>query len=112
MAALTTRSVGYAGTATLSAASTSDTAEVGLHKFLLYENTGTQKTITITTGSTATPYTEATSSTVTYTLAATTGRLWIPLHSDYETSGGRTTVTMSPDATGVSVAVVATDWVE
>lgn len=109
MAALTTQNIVYAGTGpTMGSASTSDTAEVGQRRFAYYRNTGTQKTITVNVPG-STPYT-AVNPDVQYTLAATTGTLMIPLSSDYNEGDGRTTITMSPDATGVTVAIVDANW--
>lgn len=111
MAALTTQNIVFAGTApTLAAASTSDTAEVGngANTFLVYKNTGTQKTITLVVPGT-TAYGSATPD-PTVTLPATTGEVWIPLRREYADAAvagvGRCTVTMTPDATGVTVAAV------
>lgn len=109
MAALTTRFIVDAGTApTTGAASVSDTAEVGTgtDTFLYYENTGTQKTVTVVVpGNTV--YGQPNPDPA-LTLTATTGRLWIPLRKVYDQGDGtgRCVVTMAPDATGVTVAVV------
>jgi hypothetical protein len=107
MAALTTQKIVAAGTVpTLAAASTSDTAVVndGRTNFLWYKNTGAQKTVTVATpglldtGDAHPPKV--------YTLPATTGELMIPLIKRYDDGTGRATITLSPDATGVTVAVV------
>lgn len=109
MAALVTRNIVNAGTApTTGAASVSDTAEVGNggNTFLYYENTGTQKTVTIVApGNNA--YGQPNPDPA-LTLTATTGRLWIPLRKEFDQGDGtgRCVVTMAPDATGVTVAVV------
>lgn len=111
MAALTTQNIGYAGTApTFGAASVSDTAEVGPRNFIVYKNTGTAKTVTVQVPSSLTPYTQANND-VTYALGATTGELWIPLHSDYNSGSGRATVTVDV-ATAVTVAAVKAGWTE
>ena len=109
MAALVTRLIVNAGTAPVTgAASVSDTAEIGngVNTFLYYENTGTQKTVTVQApgnNSYGQPNPDPA-----LTLAATTGRLWIPLRKEFDQGDGtgRCVVTMSPDATGVTVAVV------
>lgn len=108
MTALTTFLMVDAGTApTLVAASVSDTAEVGngLDTFLEYVNTGTQKTVTITVPG-LTSYGQPTPDPA-LTLLATTGRLRIPLRKAYDQADGtgRCIITMTPDATGVTVAV-------
>ncbi len=91
------------------AASTSDTAEIGsgTNTYVVYRNTGTQKTISI-----------AAPGTTSYgqnfpagggTLLATTGELWIPLRKEFDqgsSNPGRALITMTPDATGVTMAVV------
>src|SRR3972149_6321975 len=105
MAALTTQNIAYAGTApTFGAASTSDTAEVGPNRFVVYKNTGTIKVLTVVLPATLTPYTQSNNDVV-YSLAATTGELWIPLHPDYDSGSGRATITLD-SATAVTVAVV------
>lgn len=116
MAALTTQSIVYAGTApTFGAAAASDTADVGTggNTVAIYRNTNAAaRTITVTLPSTGTPYTEATTSTVTYALAdgsVTATEAWIPLHKDYAGADNRATITTSAQ-TGVTVAVVRTDW--
>jgi hypothetical protein len=110
MTALTTQKVVDAGTAPsfAQAASVSDTAQVGngINTFLVYKNTGTQKTITIVApGSTeyGQPFPDPA-----IILPATTGEKWIPLRKAYDPAdgSGRATITMTPDATGVTVAVV------
>lgn len=117
MAALTTQSIVYAGTApTFGAAAASDTADVGtgLNTFAVYKNTSANvTTLTVTLPVTGTPYTEAVAATVTYSLAdgsVTPTEQWIPLHQDYAGSDGRATITTSQQ-TGITVAVVRTDWV-
>lgn len=112
MAALTTQSIVYAATApTFGAAAASDTAEVGTGRntFAVYKNTNAAtRTVTVTLPTTGTPYTE-TAGTVAYTLGATTGELWIPLHPDYAGADGRCTITTSAQL-NVTVAVVRADW--
>lgn len=109
MTALVTRQIVDAGTAPVTvAASVSDTAEVGTggDTFLYYENTGTQKTVTVQVlGNTA--YGQANPDPA-LTLTATTGRLWVPIRKAYDQGDGtgRCVVTMTPDATGVTVAAV------
>lgn len=117
MAALTTQSLVHTGTPpTFAAAAASDTAEVGTgqNTFIVYKNTNaTARTVTITLPATFTPYTEATTSTVTYNLldgSVTPTERWIPLHHDYAGSDGRATLTVAPAVTNVTVAVVRTDW--
>lgn len=112
MAALTTQNIVYAGTApTFDNAAASDTAECGPRNFVVYKNTNaSSRTVSIDLPASLTPYTQDDSD-VTYTLAGTSGELWIPLHSDYAGSDGRTTIT--PSATpGVTVAVVKAGWTE
>ena len=113
MAALTTQSLVHAGTApSFVAAALSDTAEVGNGKntFVVYKNTNASgRTVTVTLPTTGTPYTEATPSTVTFALAATTGERWIPLHPDYAGADGRAALSVDV-ITNVTVAVVRTDW--
>lgn len=113
MAALTTQNIVAAGTApTLGAAAATDFAEVGDGKntFAVYKNTGIETTVAIEmdhlTLSTGDLYPNKE-----FTLAATTGELWIPLRKEYAdtaTAGaGRCTVTISTgSATGVTAAVV------
>lgn len=112
MGALTVQHIGFAGTApnfATDTATVADTAEIGSGKnFLVYKNTGTQKTVTITVPTGRTPYTE-TNADVAYTLGATTGELWIPLHKDYDSGDGTADITVS-DVTAVTVALVAPDW--
>jgi hypothetical protein len=112
MAALTTQNIVYAGTApTFGSAAASDTAEVGKGIFAVYKNTNAStRTVTITVPTGNTPYTE-TDANVAYTLGATTGELWIPLHSDYADSTGRTTITTSAQL-NVTVAIVKAGWSE
>ncbi|OII61211.1 hypothetical protein BJP40_06705 [Streptomyces sp. CC53] len=112
MAALTTNNIVYAGTApTFESAALSDTAEVGKNKFAVYKNTdASTRTVTIDVPTGNTPYTEKDPD-VEYTLAANTGELWIPLHSDYDDGTGRCTITVSAIA-GVTVAIVHAGWVE
>lgn len=109
MTALATQLVADAGTApSLVAASVSDTAQVGNghNTFLVYKNTGTQKTITIVTPG-LTDYGQPNPDPA-IILPATTGEKWIPLRRAYDPAdgSGRATITMAPDATGVTVAVV------
>lgn len=114
MADLTTQNIVYAGTApTFVAAAASDTAEVGPRRFIVYKNTNaTARTVEVQVPST-TPYAgQITDNDVTYTLAGTTGELWIPLHSDYNTGTGRATITVSPAVTNVTCAVVYAGWTE
>lgn len=113
MAALTTQNIVYAGTApTFGAAAASDTAEVGKGKFIVYKNTNAStRTISINVPSNRTPYTQVDDD-VEYTLGATNGELWIPLHSDYDEGSGRTTISVTPAVTDVTVAVVAANWTE
>lgn len=112
MAALTTQNIVYAGTApTYGAASASDTAEVGPRNFVVYKNTNaTARVVTVDVPSSITPYTQANNN-VTYALAGTSGELWIPLHSDYDTGTGTATVTLD-FITNVTVAVVKAGWTE
>lgn len=112
MTALTTQHVVAAGTApnfALQAATTSDTAEIGNghNTFVVYKNTDTvSKTITIVSDlvlDSGADYPDRT-----YTLAANTGELWIPLIKDYEddaAGAGRATLAID-NITGVTVAVV------
>lgn len=111
MTAHVTQLVVDAGTKpTFNAATVADTVEHGNGKntFLVYKNTGTQKTITITAPG-VNGYGQNNPDPA-LTLPATTGELWIPLRNDYDDSAnagvGRCTITMTPDATGVTVAVV------
>ncbi len=112
MAALTTQTLVNAGTPpTFAAAATTDYVEVGNGQdtFLVYRNTGTQKTITVemdhVTLETGVAYPDKA-----YTLTATTGELFIPLRKIYmdtaEAGIGRAVINASPDVTGVTVAVV------
>lgn len=114
MAALTTASIAYSGTLAAGASlGASDTAEVGdgHNTFLLYENTSaTVVTLTLAIPTTGTPYTETTAANIQYTLAATTGRLCIPLHKDYADGTGRATITSSAQPAGATVRVLRTDW--
>jgi hypothetical protein len=112
MAALTTQNIAYAGTApTFSAASASDTAEVGPRNFIVYKNTNaTARVVTVQVPSSLTPYTQSNNDVV-YALAGTTGELWIPLHSDYDTGAGRSTITLD-FITNVTSAVVKAGWTE
>ena len=109
MGALTTQNIVDTGTKpnfALNTPTTSDTAEIdnGKSTFVVYKNTGTQKTITVVIpGNTF--FGTATVDNV-LTLPATTGELWIPLRRDYDDGTGRATITSSPDVTGVTVAVV------
>ncbi|MFT2016294.1 hypothetical protein ACMA1D_10690 [Streptomyces sp. 796.1] len=113
MAALTTQRIVHAGTKpTFTAAAASDTAEVGtgLNTFVVYKNTdAAARTVTVTLPVTGTVYTEATPATVTFTLAANTGEVWIPLHSDYAGADGRAALSISATA-NVTVAVIRADW--
>jgi hypothetical protein len=113
MAALTTQNIGYAGTApTFGAAASQDTAEVGVKNFIVYKNTNaTARTISIAVPSTITPYTQVDND-VEYTLAGTSGELWIPLHTDYDTGSGRATIDVTPAVTNVTVAVVKAGWTQ
>jgi hypothetical protein len=112
MAALTTQNIAYAGTApTFGAAAASDTAEVGPKNFIVYKNTNaTARTVTVDLPTTNTPYTVKNEN-VEYTLAGTSGELWIPLHSDYDTGAGRATITLN-FTTNVTVASVKAGWTE
>lgn len=106
MALKATQTMALNGTApTFSAASVSDTMEVGVHHFAVYKNTGTQKAVTVVTPGTlenGEAYPDKPC-----TLPATTGELYIPLLPVYaDPVTGLATVTMTPDATGVTVAVV------
>lgn len=109
MADLSTQDIVAAGTApTFSAASTSDTAEIGNggNTFVVYKNTNASpRTITITAPGN-TDYGEPNPDPQ-LTLAATTGELWIPMRKDYDPADGtgRATLAMG-DATDVTVAVV------
>jgi hypothetical protein len=107
MAALVTQKIVKAGTKpTLVPASASDTAEVGngVNTFLVYKNTNAAtRTVTIAVPG-DTDYGEPLPD-PTYTLAATTGELWIPLRKDFAVDG-RATVTVTPAVTDVTVAVV------
>jgi hypothetical protein len=93
----------------LQTATTSDTAEVGSGRntFVVYKNTGTQKTVTVTVpgntiyGKPMPPQA--------LTLAATTGELWIPMRKEYDSGTGRATITLD-SATAVTVAVVRAAW--
>jgi hypothetical protein len=108
MASLTTQNIVDAGTKpTFGAAAASDTAEIGngSNTFVVYKNTGTQKTVTIVAPGN-TDYGQPNPDPA-LTLGATTGELWIPLRKDYDPGDGtgRATITLS-DATAVTVAVV------
>lgn len=110
--ALTTQNIVYAGTApTFTQPATSDTGEVGPRNFVVFKNTNaSSRTVTVDVPATITPYTQ-TDNNVAYTLAGTTGELWIPLHSDYDTGSGTATLTVSSTA-GVTAAVVKAGWTE
>lgn len=112
MAALTTQNIVYAGTApTFVAAAASDTAEVGPRNFAVYKNTNAAtRTVSVEVPASITPYTQVDND-VEYTLPATTGELWIPLHSDYDSGSGRCTITLSA-TTNVTVAIVKAGWTE
>jgi hypothetical protein len=107
MAALSTFSLVNAGTApTFAAASTSDTAQVGNggNIFVVYKNTdSSSKTVTVTVAGNN-EYGQPNPDPA-YTVAATTGEVWIPLRKAYDDGTGRATLTLS-NATGVTVAVV------
>jgi len=114
MADLTTQNISYAGTApSFDPATASDTAEVGPHRFIVYKNTNaTARTVEVQVPNTSVYAGQITDNDVTYTLAGTTGELWIPLHSDYNSGTGRATITVGPAVTNVSVAVVHAGWTE
>ncbi|MFE7797061.1 hypothetical protein [Nocardia sp. NPDC057440] len=107
MAALSTFSLTNAGTApTFAAATTSDTAQVGNggNVFVVYKNTdASPKTVTVTVAG-STDYGQPNPDPQ-YTVAATTGEVWIPMRKEYNDGTGRAALTLS-NATGVTVAVV------
>lgn len=116
MAALTVYSIGFGGTApTFGAAAASDTVSMsaagqGSRTFVVYKNTNAaSRTISVKIPTGHSPYTESTQGTVDYTLAANTGELWIPIHSDYIETDGLVTITTSAQ-TNVTVAAVRADW--
>lgn len=108
MAALSVQNITDAGTKpTFATATASDTAPIGSghNTFVVYRNSGSQTTITVVVpGNTS--YGAANPDPA-YTLAATTGELWIPLRKAYDPgdNGSRATLTQSAP-TGVTVAVV------
>lgn len=113
MTALTTQTIVDAGTApnfALQTATTSDTVEIGSGRdtFVVYKNTGTQKTVTITVAGN-TSYGQPMPDPA-LTLAATTGELWIPMRKEYDNGSGRAAIALTSDATGVTVAVVRANW--
>jgi hypothetical protein len=112
MATVTTQNIVYAGTApTFTQPGTTDTCDVGPHLFAVYKNTNaSSRTVTIDVPAGLTPYTQSNND-VAYTLAGTSGELWIPLHSDYDQGAGTTTITVSSTA-GVTSAVVKGAWTE
>lgn len=109
MAVLSVQSLVNAGTApTFSAPTTSDTARYGngLNTFLVYKNTDSSThTVTIVVpgnNSYGQPNPDPT-----YTVAATTGQVWIPLRRDYDDGNSTASATVTLDAvTGVTVALV------
>lgn len=113
MAAISTQTMDYQAAAvpTLTAAAASDDVECPTmpgDMFLVYRNTNAAtRTIAITPAKN-TDYGEAypRPGAPDYTLAATTGELWIPLHPDYNNGSGRITVTCTPAVTNVTVACV------
>ncbi|GGM55501.1 hypothetical protein GCM10012275_28270 [Longimycelium tulufanense] len=111
MAALTLNTLDYATGAvpTFEAASTSDTvndAGNGHSHFLWYKNTNAAaRTVTITAPGN-TPYEQANPD-PSFTLAATSGELMIPLHPAYQDASGLVTITLDAIA-GVTVAYVRT----
>lgn len=115
MAALTTQNIVLAGTAptlgAVAAAAAGDTAEVGdgTNTFLYLENTnGSTRTVVVKMDH-VTLQSGDTHPDKSYTLGATTGRLWIPLRKSYANDAqngvGRCKFTVSAD-TGVTAAVV------
>jgi len=111
MAALTTQTLVNAGTPpTFAPAATTDYVEVGNGQdtFVVYRNTGTQKTVTVEMDH-ATLETGVTYPSKVYTLGATTGELFIPMRKIYidaaEAGIGRAVLNVD-DATAVTVAVV------
>jgi hypothetical protein len=113
MAALTTQNIVYAGTAPTFAAATvtvGDTFETGPRRFAVIKNgSGAPIAASIEVPTSLTPYTQVDND-VEYTVAAG-GESWIPLHSDYASSGNRTTIVCSA-VTSVTVAAVYAGWTE
>jgi hypothetical protein len=107
MAALTTQLLVDAGTApTFGAAGASDTAEVGSghNTFVVYKNdTASPVNVTITVpGNTS--YGQPTPDPV--IAVAASGERWIPLRKEYNSGGGRATLTTSAQDPDLTVAVV------
>lgn len=108
MALLTVNDIVHAGTKpTFVAASSSDTAPTGSghNTFAVYKNAGALPvTLTVTapgTNSYGEPNPDPT-----YTIGATTGEVWVPLHREYDVDG-LTTLALS-GTTSVTVAIVKT----
>ena len=107
MALLTYQQITQSGGGiTLSAAASSDTVAPDERGFLHYENTGTQKTITIPAPA-GLDFGPAILPDLTYTLAATTGRQWIPCPRKLaDPTTGLITINITPDVTGVTRAAI------
>lgn len=106
MALITTHNMSAAGAyPTMNAAAASDTAEVGTHLFLLVENANAAtRTVTLTTPGnlfTGDPVPDKV-----YTVAATTGRLMIPLLREYADAVTGTVAIVWEATAGVTRAVV------
>lgn len=94
------------GGITFSAANSSDTIAPDDRGWLQFENTGTQKTITIPSPA-GLDFGTATLPDQTYTLGATTGRQFIPCSAQLaDPSTGLITVNITPDVTGVTRAAI------
>lgn len=107
MAALATQYLADTGALpTFTAASTSDTAEIGNghNTFIVYRNTnGAIRAMNVVVpGNTFFGLAQPDN---TVSVPATTGEKWIPLRKEYDDGTGRATITVA-DATGVTVAVV------
>jgi hypothetical protein len=110
MAAISTQVLNYdtAAVPALTAASASDDFEcpnVPGSLFAVYRNTNAATRAVLITMAKLTGYGEILPAPGApgWTLAATTGELWIPLHPDYNNGSGRITITCS--ASGVNVTV-------
>lgn len=109
MAALTVQHLSVAGTApTFGTPTTSDTAPVGngSNTFAVYRNTDTSShTVTLAyTPGTTSDY-GATITNPTFTVAATSGEVWIPLRKSADNGTGSATLTLDA-VTGMKVAIV------
>lgn len=110
MAALTTQNIVAAGTKpTFSAASTSDTAEVGNGKntFVVYRNSdaSTEQVTIVAPGNNS--YGQPNPDPVVTIPGGPGAELWVPLRKEYDAGdgSGRCTLTMA-STTGITVAVV------